>query len=394
MVFAFRYQPFKAIYTLSTVAGLLLRLPYWTLINLLPSWRPRTTWTLGRAIFVNVFQVYIAYVYETGIPTPAYPKEDAPDAATTGLVFIDPVPTELIVGEVKEFARVNNVQPVRTAGFWIGPRGPSGEVGQKASPGEKVIYHLHGGGYVMGTANPSSVSMKYMYEGLQEHLPNTRIFALEYRLSSAEPFGRANPFPTALIDAISGYRYLLKVVGFSANDIVIGGDSAGGNLAFVLAYYISKYQLPSLPAPRGMILLSPSADAALTHVGRDSSMYKHSRSDFVGPIFQSGYSKRALLGYLPDDVALTVWFSPGTLHLAMTKDMFANLPKTLMITGGAEMTLDPMRTLRDRMVVDMGHDAVTYVEAPDSTHDFLVLPLHEPERTDALRILAGWVNSL
>ncbi|KZT01775.1 alpha/beta-hydrolase [Laetiporus sulphureus 93-53] len=350
MVFAFRYQPFKAIYTLSTVAGLLLRLPYWTLINLLPSWRPRTSWTLGRAIFVNLFQVYIAYVYETGIPTPAYPKEDAPDAATTGL---------------------------------------------KASPGEKVIYHLHGeSDRSMGTANPSSVSMKYLYEGLQEHLPKTRIFALEYRLSSAEAFGRANPFPTALIDAISGYRYLLEVVGFSANDIVIGGDSAGGNLAFVLTYYISKYQLPSLPAPRGMILLSPMVDSALTHVGRDSSMYKHSRSDFVGPIFYSGYSKRAMLGYLPDDVASTVWFSSGALHLAVMKDMFANLPKTLMITGGAEMALDPMRTLRDRMVVDMSKDEVTYVEVPDSTHDFLVLPFHEPERTDTFRILAGWVNSL
>ena len=79
-----------------------------------------------------------------------------------------------------------------------------------------------------------------MYQGYLEHFGNNlRIFGLEYRLSSAPPFKAANPFPASLIDAISGYRYLVEDIGFHPSRIVLSGDSAGGGIALNLARYLA-----------------------------------------------------------------------------------------------------------------------------------------------------------
>lgn len=50
--------------------------------------------------------------------------------------------------------------------------------------------------------------------------------------------------------------------------------------------------------------------------------------------------------------------------------------------------------MRDRLVQD-GKEHVLFLEYPDALHDFLMFgKLHEPERTDALRALGAWVQTL
>ena len=113
-----------------------------------------------------------------------------------------------------------------------------------------------------GSACPKTGS-DVLYEGLLAYLgPDIRIFALEYRISSAAPFTVTNPFPAALLDAISGYRYLVHEIGFDPRRILLSGDSAGGGLAFNLARYLAIARLPSLPDPAGALLLSPTMDWA------------------------------------------------------------------------------------------------------------------------------------
>jgi len=70
------------------------------------------------------------------------------------------------------------------------------------------------------------------------------------------------------------------------------------------------------------------------------------------------------------------------------------MPSTCMITGGAEQTLDPMITVRDRIVADNGEDIMNYMEYPDATHDFLHATWHEPERTQALKDLRSWFEKV
>jgi acetyl esterase/lipase len=144
------------------------------------------------------------------------------------------------------------------------------------------------------------------------------------------------------------------------------------------------------------LLLSPTVDWAVTHVGPSSSSESNTRSDCVHEVFTSGYTGRALLGSLPrDQLATNAWISPGSSQLSGdTKGLFVGLPTTRIVSGGAEMTLDPTRTLRDRLVVDIGEQEVTYIEVPDATHDIFTASWHEPERTDTPKEVGNWVGRL
>lgn len=248
-----------------------------------------------------------------------------------------------------------------------------------------------------GSAHPEAQGgVIPLVRGYLQHLgPDLRIFALEYRLSSAPPFMSANPFPASLIDAISGYHHLIHDVGFNPRHIILSGDSAGGGIAFNLARYIATANLAALEKPGGLILLSPTMDWAQTHSGPESSMRRNSRSDVVGPILESGYTRRALVGSLPDETGATsAWISPGSLRADWTPGAFSGLPKTVIVAGGAEYTLDPMHTVRERLSQDIGTDQVTFIEPPDALHDFLMVEWHEPERTDVLRELGTWFKTL
>src|SRR3546814_2342198 len=64
-----------------------------------------------------------------------------------------------------------------------------------------------------------------------------------------------HPFPAGLDDCVAVYRALLTEYG--ADAIVIGGSSAGGNLA---AATILKARDEGLSLPAGAVLLSPEVD--------------------------------------------------------------------------------------------------------------------------------------
>ncbi|KAJ7205972.1 alpha/beta-hydrolase [Mycena pura] len=396
MAFAFRHQPLKSLYLASAIFLLLfVRIPIWTIQYSFPFGRPRRQWSLGRSLIVSALGFFIDVLYTTSLlPSPSIEKL-AEKGAEAGFVWIEATPS-LIHGEILEKAKTNGVEAVRTGGFWFGERGADGAAGQKAGPDELVFYHFHGGAFVMGTSDPSTSANKTLFLGLLRHNTKVRrVFALEYRLSSAPPFASRHPFPAALIDSIAGYRYLVEDVGFNPSNIIISGDSAGGNLAYALTRYISTDGAHGLPHAGALLLLSPTVDWADTHIGADSSIRRNARTDFVHPIFTSRFTYRALQGSLPDDeVATNSWISPGSLKIAQPSGIFAAFPRTLIVSGSVEMTLDPIRTLRDRMVDDMGKDRVRYLEVPESTHDFMTQTWHEPERTNTLKLVGNWVDSL
>ena len=247
----------------------------------------------------------------------------------------------------------------------------------------------------IGTGSPKGI-LGHFYDGLLEHLgAGIRIFSLEYRLSSAAPFPAANPFPAGLIDGLAGYRYLVHDLGYSPRNIIFSGDSAGAGIALSLARYLSTANLPGLPPPAGMVLLSPVGDLARTHTGPRASCVTNRASDLLNSIVESGYSARALLGRIPPEAAARgAWLSPGARDTAPPKGLYARVPPTLVVAGGAEYMLDPMRTLGERMRADMGARC-TYLEVPDATHAFVLYKgWHEPERTDALKAIAAWAEGV
>jgi acetyl esterase/lipase len=233
--------------------------------------------------------------------------------------------------------------------------------------------------------------------GILEHTTEVfdRAFSLDYRLASATPFEAANAFPAQLLDALSGFYYLTQTLGFEPENIIIGGDSAGGHLVITLARYLIRESFQKLRVPRGIILLSPSCDWTCTHDASSiASIKTNAAVDYCGMIFTSGYTATALRGTFPEDeVSSNAWYSPASLKIN-TSRLFSNFPPTCIIAGGADQTVDGMRTFRDRLLADNEASTVLYREYPDAFHDFILDIFHEPERTQALEEIAGWVKEL
>jgi len=233
-----------------------------------------------------------------------------------------------------------------------------------------------------------------------------RTFSVEYRLSSARPFAVANPFPAALIDAIAGYSYLVNDVGFAPADIIVTGDSAGGNLAHALTRYLVENRdssIENLPAPPGgLILFSPWCDASDSHDVPGSSTFIFRNTDIITPDVGS-FAKRAFLGPHGFEEAKTNrYLSPACRYPSISLSIdFKGFPRTLITAGGVEILVDQIRMMRKRMADDLGEGdgakpgegKVQYFEEPDAVHDCAIFYWHEPERTNTLKEAARWITA-
>jgi len=259
---------------------------------------------------------------------------------------------------------------------------------------EKVAYLLHGGAYTRLSAHPSDPTAG-IARGLLERVDSVhRTFTIEYRLSSTKPYKEENPFPAALLDALTGYNYLVNTLHIPPSDIIVEGDSAGGNLALALIRYLVEHPVPTLPPPGLLLLLSPWVDLGTSHAYPGSSYYTCSNSDYIVMTTPSLslYPIVAFSG--PFGLGATEinrYISPASTFISDIS--FTNFPPTFISAGGAEVLRDSIRTLYQKMAKDVG-DKVRYLEAEDGVHDFVVFDggWHEPERTDTLTAIAQWVS--
>ena len=90
------------------------------------------------------------------------------------------------------------------------------------SDASRVLMFLHGGGYCSG----SILSHRRMVTEAGR-AGGMRTLAVGYRLAPE------HPFPAALEDALTAWRFLLSQ-GIDAASIAVGGDSAGGGLTVAL----------------------------------------------------------------------------------------------------------------------------------------------------------------
>ncbi len=108
----------------------------------------------------------------------------------------------------------------------------------------RVILYLHGGAYVAGSPR----TYRAMLAAISRH-SGVPVVAPAYRLAPEAPF------PAALEDARIAWRALVDS-GYDPEDVVIGGDSAGGGLALSLLSELCG----AGAAPAGVFLLSPWTD--------------------------------------------------------------------------------------------------------------------------------------
>jgi acetyl esterase/lipase len=109
----------------------------------------------------------------------------------------------------------------------------------------KLILYVHGGGYVSG-----SCSDHRRFVSRFAKLTGVINLIYEYRLAPEYPF------PAALDDSLEIYQWLL-LSGFSPENIVIAGESAGGGLALAILLALKERNIPQ---PEAAVAISPWTD--------------------------------------------------------------------------------------------------------------------------------------
>ena len=179
---------------------------------------------------------------------------------------------------------------------------------------------LHGGALTFGGGDACRASA-----GLHADQHAVRCYRVDYRLPPE------HPYPAALDDCVATYRALLS--DYAPESIIVGGRSAGGNLA---AATLLRTKAEGLPLPTALVLLSPQVD--LTESG--DSLAVNAGLDVVLP--QSLMANNLLYAAGAD---LTVPF------LSPLFGNLANFPPTLLLTGTRDLflsnTVRMHRRLRD-----------------------------------------------
>ncbi len=118
---------------------------------------------------------------------------------------------------------------------------------------ERVLLFFHGGGFVLGSAyayRPFTVALG--------KITGMHVLSIDYRLAPE------HPFPAAVDDCTKAYQWLLRQ-GFKSSNIIIAGDSAGGNLTLAAILNLGKN---GIPLPKGAVCFSPSTDLDTVDVSR------------------------------------------------------------------------------------------------------------------------------
>jgi acetyl esterase len=116
-----------------------------------------------------------------------------------------------------------------------------------------LLVYYHGGGFVIGDLDThDTVCRRFCRDG------DMHVLSIDYRLAPE------HPFPAAVDDAHAAFRWAVanaKALGTATDQVAVGGDSAGGNLAAVVA---QKAAAENAPAPRAQLLLYPTLDRTRT----------------------------------------------------------------------------------------------------------------------------------
>lgn len=113
----------------------------------------------------------------------------------------------------------------------------------------RVLLYFHGGAFLFRSPLTHGAMLARWCRPLA-----ARALMVDYRLAPE------HPFPGAADDCLAAYRWLLAQ-GIGAQDIVIGGDSAGANLALAT---LLRLKAAGEALPACAVLLSPFTDFTLS----------------------------------------------------------------------------------------------------------------------------------
>ncbi|MCI2057748.1 MAG: alpha/beta hydrolase [Oscillibacter sp.] len=183
-----------------------------------------------------------------------------------------------------------------------------------------AILYCHGGGYTSGNLGYSRVLASKL-----AHVTGYDVLTFEYRLAPE------HPYPAAVEDGLRAWNHLMYL-GYGARDIVMAGDSAGGNLALVLCH---RLKAAGRKLPMALILMSPWAD--MTMSGESYAQ----RAD-IDPMLTPEYIRAARDAYAPG-------MDVGGADLSPLFGDLSHFPPTLIQVGTHEILLSDAQRLTARL---------------------------------------------
>lgn len=191
------------------------------------------------------------------------------------------------------------------------------------APAAGLLLWLHGGAYCLGS--PAT------------HAPMVATLAVAAGTGAVVPAYRLAPeapFPAAVEDARAVWDGL-RAAGWPAERIVLGGDSAGGGLAFALLHEILAAREPP---PAGVLAFSPWTDLTLG----GASVRRLAWRDALLPARRIGeVCALYLAGADPTDP-----------RASPVRGQYAGAPPVLIQASTAEILLDDARAMAARLRAD------------------------------------------
>lgn len=226
---------------------------------------------------------------------------------------------------------------------------------------DAVMLYFHGGAYIAGSPAVYAALL-----GRLAKLTRLRVMAPDYRLAPE------HPAPAAFEDAKAAFSYL-TTLGYRPEQIILGGDSAGGGLALALLSHLCA----TGQQPLAVFAFSPWTDLAL----RGGSLTENADSDALLPVARIAEAAGVVRGDLAADDPR---FSPLYAE-------FIDPPHCLLCVGTTEILRDDTLRMAEKLR-SSGADVTLHVE-PGAPHVWPLFDGYVPEARETLQQVAGFIES-
>ena len=224
---------------------------------------------------------------------------------------------------------------------------------------KNILVHFHSGGYVMGSAKGYAE-----FASRLSVTANAPVVVPDYRLAPE------NPYPAALDDALSVYRWLLDRYG--SENILVTGDSAGGGLTLAL---MMSARDQDLPLPAAAVVISPLTDLAV-----EGASYEDNKDR--DPLITRELAVGMGMTYLGErDPRQTPLASP--VH-----GNHSGLPPVFFLVGESELLRDDSTRVVNSILASGGRAEIVQVE--NAVHIWTIFPFL-PETTESMEQIKHFI---
>ncbi len=274
-------------------------------------------------------------------------------AKTNSVMDFEP-PVRMLEKLRIEGTRARQVRGTPCPALWVQPKGERLK--------HKALLHLHGGAYVSG-------GLLQAYAVIAPVCARSGVQALTFAYRLAPEY----PYPAQLQDALSMYDWL-ENAGYAAKDILLVGESAGGNLALALTRALRGQ---GRPLPAGLCLLSPWCDLM-----QEGESYETNKA--VDATLDAASLMQSALDFAGGNASLL-----SDPMLCPLKADFHGFPPTQIHCGTHELLQSDSRTLLEYMKRD--GTAAQLFEWAGMCHVFQIFPFEESRQS--LRIMGDFIHT-